>query len=252
MDISEKTIITTRPDNSFDKTGEILKRKGAKIISYPMIEINEANLNTNEKQIFENINNFDKIIFTSKNGVKYFFEKYHKSNKNKQLNSNIKFATIGKNTSQILEEYGYKTNFINKGNTSIDFIENIKDYVQNDENVLLAFGNLANNNIEDAIKKFTKVSRINVYNTEKTTHINKDIIEQIKEESYDLILFTSPSGFLSFKELHKEIDINKLKIACIGKITANSIKKYNITPLVVAQKSNAEGFAESIINYLFS
>ncbi len=60
MDISEKTIITTRPDNSFDKTGEILKKEGATIISYPMIEIHEAELNTNERQIFEDINNFDR------------------------------------------------------------------------------------------------------------------------------------------------------------------------------------------------
>ncbi len=212
-----------------------------------MIEIKEAPINNTEKDILKKIDKFDKIIFTSKNGVIFFFKQYYKITGNQVLPIDIKFATIGKNTSKELEKYAYKTDFTNKGSTSFDFIKNINTFVNNNENVLLALGNLSKNVIEEAILKYANVCRINFYNTTATQVVDNKIVEQIKNNNYNLLLFTSPSGFYNFNKLR--IDKKNLKIACIGTTTANAIKKHNITPLIIAKKSTAEGFAESIINY---
>ncbi len=248
--LSGKIIISTRPKSNTDKISDILISKGAEIINFPMIEIEKSSLSIREKELLHKIDYFNKIIFTSKNGVKYFFEHYKDITK-KPVSQKIKFATIGKNTALSLEKEGYKSHFINKGNNSPDFTENLKAFINVNENILLALGNLAKDILKESISNYAQVTRINFYNTIEPKSTDNTILEKILRKEYDLILFTSPSGFINFVNLCPQIKIEDIKIACIGETTANSMKKYSIHPSVIAEKSNAEGIAESIINYFY-
>ena len=79
------------------------------------------------------------------------------------------------------------------------------------------------------------------------------ILHRIIEGNYDLMLFTSPSGFKSF--LHHTAgtkDHSKLRIACLGPTTEKAILEEGLKPLVVASPSGKAGLIKVIENYFQS
>jgi uroporphyrinogen-III synthase len=85
-----KNIIITGEEVDFNF--EELKSMGVSVYHYPMISISKI-----DNQI--DSNDYDYIIFTSKNGVRYFLK-----NLSSKINRNLKFICIGNKTAQSLVE----------------------------------------------------------------------------------------------------------------------------------------------------
>jgi uroporphyrinogen-III synthase len=71
-------------------------------------------------------------------------------------------------------------------------------------------------------------------------------------KSYDMLIFTSPSGIQNFIKLFPELNIQNIRMACIGETTASVAREKGFRPLVVAQNSSTSGMVESILNYYIS
>jgi uroporphyrinogen-III synthase len=110
-------------------------------------------------------------------------------------------------------------------------------------------GTLADNLLFDRLSVENKVYRINVYKTDKPESADPAILEIIKKDKYDLIVFTSPSTFHHFCSFYPTDLIGKLKIVSIGKTTTKAIKEAGFDPLFTAKKSNADGLRDAIIEY---
>lgn len=248
----DKIIISTQPEESFTEFSQPLENLGAKVISMPMISVKESILTNVEIKILENINQFDWIVFTSKNGIIYFFKKLVTLFGNTKIPENIKIAVIGKKTSKELEKYDVVADYISKSNLAETFTGELKDSVINKgSNVLLLLGNLAGDTIEKELNGYANVTRINCYETCKPQNIDKSSIERINSGNYDIIIFTSSSGFHNFAEVLRknEINLSNLKVGSIGKSTTKTIEEYGIKPLFTAQQSNIEGLVNEILKY---
>ncbi len=245
--LRDKVIISTRPLSADDKISELLIKENASVIKFPMIEITENELTEKEQRLLFDINSFDYLIFTSANGIIYFFE-YLKKN-NIQLEKTKKIAVIGKKTAIMLKNYNFSANYISKGKTSGNFLEEINSFNIVDKKILLILGNLAKNLLEEGINN-NNIDRVNIYKTTIPQNVNSNTLEIIYKNNYDLIIFTSPSGFHNFAKLISPKIYSKLKIACIGETTAKAIKKYGIVPKIVSPKPNVEQLTKEIIHYL--
>ena len=93
------------------------------------------------------------------------------------------------------------------------------------------------------------VHRINVYQIVKPNQADPEIIELIKNDKYDLIVFTSPSTFHNFCSFYELDQIRKLKMASIGRTTTKAINDEGFETVLTATKSNAEGLRDAIIEY---
>jgi uroporphyrinogen-III synthase len=91
--------------------------------------------------------------------------------------------------------------------------------------------------------------RIDFYTTVIPESVDQNIIQQIEENHYKMLIFTSPSGIKNFLKISRVKQPEKLRIACIGETTARTAKENNIEPLVVAEEASAKGLVNSIINY---
>ena len=239
-----KKIISTRPISTYDGITSYLIERGAEIINFPMIEISENPLKIDELNILNYLNQFNWIIFTSQNGVKFFFQLIEKL----KLNQKIKFAVIGNKTASELQNQGFNPNYISKGNTSELFIQELNDgIIDSNDSVLLALGDIAGTVLEDGLISKSNTKRINVYKTKFVENYSQEIANQIQANQYDIIIFTSPSGVNRFSEI---IQNRNIKAASIGKTTEKSLLKHNIKPQITATKSDSEIFAKEIENYL--
>ena len=247
LTLKDKVIISTRALEASDTLPEIIKSSGAKLLSLPMIEIVPSPLDIQMTEDLNNLRSFDWIFFTSKNGVVNFFKQLIDSKGNTTLPKTAKIAVIGLKTGLELEYYGYAPTFISEENTAEEFLNRFEaKYKPENLKILLALGNLADNTLENRLSIQNTTHRINVYQTVKPAQADQAILEQIKNDGYDLIIFTSPSTFNNFCTFYEPSLLGKLKMASIGSVTTKAIQKAGFEPLLTARKSNAEGIRDAI------
>jgi hydroxymethylbilane synthase len=246
LTLNDKIIISTRAIES----GDSITVQGATVLSLPMIEIYPSKLENTEKELFNNLANFNWIFFTSKNGVVNFFKHLSDLKGSTTLPANIKIAVIGSKTATELDYYGYAPSFISKGNTSEDFLnEFFKAVNPVKQKILLSLGNLADDSLSKRLSKENEVKRLNVYETLKPKSVDTSILKIINENKYDLILFTSPSTFYNFCSFYEKDRIQHLKMASIGSTTTKAIEEAGYSPLITAKMSSIEGLSETISEY---
>ena len=248
--LKDKVIISTRAIEPGDSLPDLLKAQGAKVLSLPMIEMIPSKSDDKLIKVIEYLESFDWIFFTSKNGVANFFRHLNNVNGNTELPRNLKIAVIGYKTALELDYYGYAPNFISEGNTSEDLLSQFyKEFNPQQLNILLTLGNLADNTLSDRLSVENKVQRIDVYEVIKPEQADPEIIDLIKNDLYDLIIFTSPSTFCHFCSFYDMGQIGKLKMASIGSTTTKAINEAGFEPVLTAKKSNVEGLKDEIIEY---
>jgi len=239
-----KTIIVTRAqtaDNSFEKH---LQENGFTVLSFPTIEISF------QKPIFDfnTLKDFTHVVFTSQNGVIGFFQYIDKT----PLSNDIQIVTIGKKTAKTVEQFGYKSHIISKGNTAEDLAQELRnDYLKKTNSILLVVGKKAGTVIEQTLQDFCFVKRIEVYDTLQPQSFPQETLDAISTECFDLVTFTSPSTFENFITTTK-ISPEKLigKIACIGTTTAGKVTELGFEPNIISSSANLEVFASEIIGFL--
>ena len=250
LTLKDKVIISTRALEASDTLPEIIRSSGAKLLSLPMIEIIPSSLDPQMAEKLNNLDQYDWIFFTSKNGVVNFFKLLIDARGNTELPKTVKLAVIGYKTGLELEYYGYAPTFINEGNTAEEFVSRFNEKYQPENlNILLSLGNLADNTLQNNLSVNNTAHRINVYQTVKPAQANSGILELIKNEQYDLIIFTSPSTFDNFSSFYDHLLLEKLKMASIGSVTTMAIQKAGFEPLFTAKKSNAEGIRDAITEF---
>ena len=257
LPLKGKIFISTRALEAGDTLPDLLKAKGATLLSLPMIEIrpvtSDGKSEVAEKEVsnkIKHLSSYDWLFFTSRNGVAHFFRMLIDQTGSSELPVSLKVAVVGVKTASELEYYGYSPAFTGVSHGSAELAaEFCNTHSPKNLKILLALGNLADDTLENRMGTENKVDRINVYETCEPKFVDGSLIQRIKQGQYDLILFTSPSTFNHFSSLVEPEVLLKLKIASIGTTTSRAIGESGLNPLLTAAMSNAEGLTEAIINY---
>jgi len=249
--LTGKTFISTRPAGRSAKLQEILGNHGAVLIEMPMIEIRKTQLSINDRAILKNTGQFNWIVFTSSNGVIQFFEQLRSITGSYKISRDTKIAVIGKDTAMGLEKYSREADYISKISTGSAFAEELQEmFSEQNYKILLPLGDLARRTIEERLINTAQVVRINVYSTIMPGCIDYEALKLIQDDNYEMIIFTSMSGFNNFCLLARDrINLSSLRIACIGPTTAEAVADSGIIPLVTGTEMNSRGIAQAIIDY---
>ena len=249
--LKNKVFISTRPSGRSDELTRLFGEKGAEVLEMPLIEIKASILTDKEKKQLQNLEKFQWLVFTSPNGVRYFFNALENITRKNKIPASLQIGVIGSKTEKVVEQFGYKAAFVNPGNTGEEFAEafHAKLSTQPHPRVLLALGNLARDVIQDKLRERASCVRIDVYETIAPETADENIVQRIRDDRYEMIIFTSPSGIQNFMKPARGIHPENLRIACIGEVTAGAAKEAGINPMVVAKDASAKGIVESITNY---
>jgi len=249
--LRDKIFISTRPEGQSGELTQLFSNAGATVVEMPLVNIHPIQLTNLEIKYFKELHHFNWLIFTSTNGVRYFFENLNKIQGHQQLPESLQIAVIGLKTEQVLNGFGYKASFTNPGSTGEDFACAFIQLIKHENQkltVLLAFGNLARTVIQDQISEVALCTRINLYQTESPESLDEKVMQLILDDNYEMLIFTSPSGVKNFLKLAGKIQPEKIRMACIGDTTSKTASENNIIPRVVAENSSAAGLFESILN----
>ena len=248
--LENKVFISTRPADQSTELESLLSEESATLISMPTIEIRPLPLDEFSWLQLKNLASFNWIVFTSPNGLKFFFARLFDLQNNYGLPEHLKIAVVGKKTAAHLECYGTSAEFINLGNTAEDFSADFFHRVNVGERVLFPIGNLARTVIEDKISIKAICTRVLFYETIMPLEINNEALSMIINNQYDMIILTSPSGCSNLLQLVSEkMDTSTFRLVCIGQTTAAEVIRSGIEPLITAGQANSQGISSSIINY---
>jgi uroporphyrinogen-III synthase len=251
MTLQGKVFISTVSSSKSGAIRNVFEPLGATIFDLPMTEFTEPEITTGLRNDFNRIVDFQWIIFTSSNGVKYFHKLLSVLNGLISIPHNIKIAVVGPKTALELNNHGRTADYISSGGTGMSLVnELIEKRLLDNCSVLFALGELAPAGTQETLGNIAQVTRVNVYKTVKTGNTDYHPLDMIRKDLYDLILFTSPSGLEYFAEtIGPEYLNHRLRLACIGKVTAKAATQLGLSSSVTAETSTYEGLAKEILNY---
>jgi uroporphyrinogen III methyltransferase/synthase len=227
-----------------------IEKSGKKIYRFPYVQMQETEI-TQKKEILQDIAQYTWILFTSANGVRYFFSALREFAIDQRKIGGVRFAVIGSGTAEVLAEYGYQADFIPTsfyaGTFGREFAAMLMAQgTQNTQKLLIPRTLHGSKKLTEALD-VAGISYVElpVYETVANRELTEQAIAAIPY--LDCMTFASASGVRFLCEAMNEsqfAEFAKLRILCIGKETAAELEKYGIKKYEIAETATARGLAD--------
>lgn len=251
-----KRILVTRAKEQAIEFSKQIRSYGGTPVEIPLISIQRSKNKEEIKKTIEQLNSYDWITFTSTNGVKFFFEAFEEySSQPWEDITRPHIAVVGKKTLQKLSKLGIEVDLIPDQYDGDHLLEKFLEELKPEENVLLARGNLARNDLpKQLLERGVNVKDLVIYDTLLNTNVQQKLYQAIVNKEVDLITFTSSSTVIHFIELLKDTKwqsyIDRVTVACIGPITAETAKLHNIRVDIIPREYTITGLMKAMITFI--
>lgn len=244
-----KGVVITRPEKQADDLAKLLIREGAHPIHFPTIKIvppsNWRDLDT----AIKNLEDYDWLIFTSANGVSFFFERMYAKKKDIRDLKGIKICCIGPATARQVQDKGIGVDLVPKEFISEGILKSFSRTNLKGKNILVARAAKARDVLPEGLKKLgAQVDVVTAYETVGSGKKKKDMEDLFKENQVDVITFTSSSTVNNFiKITGGGFKLPQgVKIACIGPVTAAAAKKAGFPVDIHQEEYTMEGLVDAL------
>jgi uroporphyrinogen III methyltransferase/synthase len=249
-----KRIVVTRARQQASDLVELLSDLGAECLEFPTIEIMPAKDPQPLQQAIENLNAYDWIVFTSVNGVIYFFEQLFAAGKDVRALNRMQTAAIGPATAEQLLTFGLTSDIVPETYRAESVVAAFKELNLKAKKILLPRAREARPVLPVELAKMgAQVNEIPAYETLTVTENVGDLIQALEDKGVDLITFTSSSTVKNFKALLPAANFQELmqgvRIASIGPITTDTAKKLDFDVHIRAESYTIPGLVKAILQY---
>ena len=234
-----KTILVTRAQSQALTMSQALRKLGADVIEYPVIDIVKIDAAKDKLCRKGFIDRFTDIIFTSVNGVEIFFEYILSSGLDARNLSGKRIIPIGKMTSNKLLQFGIKADTVPDIYQAEGILEKLDADLSGRKFLLPRAKNARKLLLEEIKKRKGEAEEVILYEAAAP-----DPIFDIQEEKIDAICFTSTSTVVNFcknNSGHKDT-----KIFAIGKITAKSASENGFNDIETSEDATIDSMVEKI------
>ncbi|MEW6109683.1 MAG: uroporphyrinogen-III C-methyltransferase [Nitrospirota bacterium] len=256
----QRILVTREHTGGFEQLEEL----GAEIIQFSTIEIVPPESWDEMDRTIHNIDSYDWLIFTSSNGVKYFFRRFFEIDRDIRELGSIKICAIGAKTAGEIRKMGLKVNMVPEKFRAEGLIEafikegrrhKAKGGSKNNKHLqgmrfLLPRAEVAREIFPEKIRELGGEIDIPVaYRAVKPELHGKRLRKFLKEGRVTVATFTSAATFDNFREIMGEdadVLLKGITIAAIGPVTAKSIEKYGLKVDIIPEEATVEAMVEEI------
>lgn len=238
---------------------EPLEELGAEIIEFPTLEIVPPEGYHDLDSSIDRIETYDCLIFTSRNGVKYFFKRFFEKDRDIRDLKGIKIFAVGSKTSNEIKKYGMKVDLIPDEFSSeglIKLVEGLKGpkgQGLKGMRFLLPRAEKAREIFPEKVRELGGHIDLPVaYRAIKPELHGKRLRRFFKEGRISIATFTSAATFNNFMEIMGENANELLKgvaIAVIGPVTARAVEKAGLKIDIMPREATIEALVEEIIKW---
>jgi uroporphyrinogen III methyltransferase/synthase len=253
--IGKKILITRAREQSGDFSTR-LKKLGAEVIEFPTIEIVPSLRWKELDQAIRQLKSYDWIIFTSANGVNFFWQRLREKGKDR-LPFSLKVCAIGPATANQLKGKKTSVDYVPKEFIAEAILKGLERKAIRGRRILLARAKKARDILPKGLRKMgAEVDVVEVYRTIRPKGGSKKLKKLLTDGKIDVITFTSSSTADHFAELLKKENLKELlrgmAIACIGPVTARTAKEWGMKVQIQPEQYTIPGLTGAISQYFTS
>ena len=215
------------------KVIELLKKQGKNVIEFPEIKIEKIEPGETEKNLLENISEFDWLVFTDIFTVDFFIEDLEKTGFELYRLDELKICSCGEAVSDKLRFSQIHSDVVPQSNSADSMLSGIGDYIFDEEEFrnstfLIISGEneneeisnvFAEHNLQTAIVKVYKIAETHIFETAKLKSL-------ISGGAIDRFIFTSPEDWESFSLIIDEnISLNEIEFESTDDTTAQTLRE---------------------------
>jgi uroporphyrinogen III methyltransferase/synthase len=254
-----KRIVVTRAREQASSFLTGLSDLGAECIEFPTIKVIPPINWRGLDRAIKSLRDYHWVLFTSVNGVKYFFDRLGAAGKDVRELKGIKVGAIGSKTAEAVQGKGIGPDLVPDEYRAEATVEAFKHRRVKGKKILLPRAAEARELLPEELEKMgARVDVVQAYRTvkpDKERAIVKDLLE--KGEIH-MVTFTSSSTVRNFVEMFKaEGDeflkwMERVAVACIGPVTARTAEERRLTVNAVAQEYTIEALTRAVVDYFAS
>lgn len=247
-----KTIIVTRARAQASALTQKLEEQGAKVIEVPAIKIVPAADYAPLDKAISALSEYKWLVFTSANGVEYFFQRLKKAGKDARALASVKLAAIGSATAQALADHGLTADLVPSAYKAEELAEALTGQITAGDKILIARAKVAREVLPESLRKIgAQVDVVTAYETVADCDNKEELLEALSDGSASVVTFTSSSTVTNLLQVlgDKKDLLQNAALAAIGPVTAATMESNGLTPAISAAEYTIDGLVAAIKEY---
>jgi uroporphyrinogen III methyltransferase/synthase len=249
-----RTIVVTRTRVQASDLVNRLNELGAECLEFPTIRIGPPSDWSELDQAIRRIEEFNWLFFTSPNGVRSFLNRMENLQLDLRSLRGIKIGVIGPATAQALSEYHLKADLIPEKFQAEHLLDALSQISLADQKVLIPRAEQAREVLPEGLRQMgAEVLVVSAYQTLPVLEGKEVLEEKMAQGLIDCLTFTSSSTVINFLALFTRLEIlsllKEVRIACIGPITAQTVRNNGLPVDIEAEEYTIPGLVAAIEEY---
>ncbi|MCG8402803.1 MAG: uroporphyrinogen-III C-methyltransferase [Firmicutes bacterium] len=250
-----KRVLVTRSREQASALSRSIQRLGGEPVEFPTISISDPGDYAPMDSAIGQLAKYHWIIFTSVNGVRYFFNRLRHLERDIRDLRGIRIGAIGPQTQKALLELALRVDYVPGEYRAEEIVAGLRDKIEPGQRVLLPRADIARQALPEGLVKLgAVVDEVTAYRTVTGRGDTPLVAEQLARDDIDLITFTSSSTVRNFVELlggHKVPAITgRALVACIGPVTGQTALELGLPVHVQAREYTIDGLVKAILTYI--
>ena len=228
-----KRVIVTRSRDQASVFAEMLIDAGATPIEFPSIDVVAPSSWAELDAAIDGLEQYQWIIFTSANAVRFFFQRLRERGKDIRSLSKNNICVVGPKTAESLEAYSLKADLIPTDFKAEGVLDALGGVAVKGIRFLIPRAKQAREIIPEKLReRGAEVTVATAYeNVRPATDVDR-VKRLLKEGRIAAVTFTSSSTVNNFVEMvgkseYKSL-MNGVAVACIGPVTAKTAEEYGM------------------------
>lgn len=245
-----RVMITRRREQALD-LAQGLMDLGADVYTVPMIKLTSPQDPEPLNQAINKLKTYNWLLFTSANGVNFFFKCLNSQGLDARVLNDIKIVTIGPATSKALSKFGLLTDLEAKQSNQEGIVAAFEPLKIKNARILFPSSDLGRNHVVEALgQREARVDQVVAYQNVPPDPSELILPNPLKTGLMDWIVFTSPSTIQNmFKIVPEELRTKifaTAHIACMGPTTKEKAIEYGISVDLVPYDHKPQSLIESL------
>ncbi|WP_419655964.1 HemD: uroporphyrin-III C-methyltransferase [Desulfosarcina variabilis str. Montpellier] len=247
-----RRIVVTRARQQASDLVRKLTEAGAECIQCPTIKVAPPSDWTPLDQAIETLDQYAWIVFTSVNGVDYFFQRLSDKGLDVRALGHVKTASIGPATADRLRTWGLFSDIIPKNYRAESVVEAFATTPIKGLKVLLPRAMEARSVLPEELTRMgAAVNEVTAYETHQVADAAQTLLKDLEAGTIDMVTFTSSSTVKNFHRLLPKDRIDSLMkavtVASIGPITSQTARDLGFKVAIEAQSYTIPGLVQAIV-----
>lgn len=249
-----RRILVTRSRTQSGDMARKIYELGGEAVEFPVIRTVPPRNQEAFDQAMRQLSDFDWVVFTSVNGVDFFFQRINQLKLDIRRMVGAKIAAIGPKTAEALERKGIRVDLQPPEYRAESLVKVLKPLVRPGEHILLPRANIARKLLATELEDCgCYVTDVDAYDTLPALEGVEEVIQMLERGYLHILTFTSSSTVRYFMEVLLKAQPNwkpllqNVQVACIGPITADTATNWGLHVDVIAKSYTIDGLLEALL-----